>query len=118
MTACRITVQAFDSDRFHQRLDYKLFNPSVDWDTIKPLWNRTAPIQELNIQSVITAPRKPSPPPGKAIQSHTHLTARLEVLPLAPGCSGRPKPRRGAVHRARLRDRRRRPPHRARRPEL
>lgn len=70
-------MQAFDSDRFHQRLDYKLFNPTVDWDTIKPLWNKTSPIQELNIQSIITAPRKPSRPHWR--RSRAQLTARRDV---------------------------------------
>ena len=64
-------MQTYDSDRFHQRLDYKIFSPSVDWSTVKPHWLATVPIQELNVQTVITAP--------STLNGHADVPDRIQL---------------------------------------
>lgn len=50
----RITVSDEESDSFWQRNDYKVFSPSVDWDTVD--FTKASAIQELPVISAICDP--------------------------------------------------------------
>ncbi|XP_033105782.1 sulfite oxidase-like [Anneissia japonica] len=52
-----ITVQMHESTNYFQKKDYKLFLPEIDWDTVDEWWDKSVPIQELNVQAAITQPK-------------------------------------------------------------
>eukprot|EP00753_Platysulcus_tardus_P012542 PLAT3405.1.p1 GENE.PLAT3405.1~~PLAT3405.1.p1 ORF type:complete len:412 (+),score=112.47 PLAT3405.1:44-1237(+) len=53
----RISVRVGESDNFYQARDYKLFRPSVDWDSVDALWDSATSIQEYPVNSFITSPK-------------------------------------------------------------
>ncbi|XP_055334379.1 uncharacterized protein LOC129585644 [Paramacrobiotus metropolitanus] len=49
-------IDGESQNRFQQK-DYKLFLPSVDWDKVDELWDKSVPISWLAVQSAICQPQ-------------------------------------------------------------
>ena len=52
-----INILNEESQYFFQNRDYKIFIPSVGWDTVEELWDLAPAVAELAVQSAICEPK-------------------------------------------------------------